>query len=117
MNGAISEIFGPDLWRDVGRQLRGESFEWWKEHRKSIEGLTRNELFDVAQKLRAGQTLGARVVLVRRMSPDEYDAYVAGTTAQLVALARRRNDLIVALRKLGVATAKIIGAAILGVLA
>lgn len=113
---SVAELFGPDLWEDVGRDLRGVAGAWWDENRETLVGMARDELAEIMGSLRKGDTAEAKLTLVAHMSPAEWRAYRDGTTETLRGIAKRRADLLDALEDLSRRAAKLISRVVLGVL-
>lgn len=110
------ERFGDRLWTDVSRELEGTAADWWKEHRQTIERISRAEMRDVAASLKAGDAVEAKLVIAAHMTREEFCAYRDGTTRALSGIAARRAEMLRALSKLGEIVARVLGVAILGAL-
>lgn len=113
---SVGDLFGDALWRGVGEDLRGESLRWWEKHRDTIVGLTRDEMQDLANSLKAGSTFNGKMAVVAHMSPEEFRAWEQKALARLQGIAARRAAMLDALEDLGLRAAKTIGTAILGAL-
>lgn len=110
---AATDLFTREMWEGVGRDLRWTAKRWWNENRDAIVGLAQDELADVMYSLRTGNTAEAKIVLARKMSDEEWQAYRDGTTKALSDLAQRRFALFQALEKLGRRAAKVIAGLVL----
>lgn len=112
----VTDLFTRDLWEGVGSDLRGEGLRWWIANREHLTGLTVAEMRDIANGLKAGNTVAAQQAIVQRMSVAEWKAYTQGTLDQLRGIAAQRVAVLRALQDIGRRAAKIIGLAILGAL-
>lgn len=107
---------GEELFSEIGRQLRGAASDWWEGYRDTLVDLSQDELNEIAQWLRAGNTLQAKLTIARYMTRVEFDAYQKGTIDALNAIANRRAAMIDALEDLSRLAAKAIGRVVLAVL-
>lgn len=113
---SVDDLFTRDLWETIGKDLGGVAGRWWDENRDDLVALSKEEATEILRALRDGDTLGAKLEIAARMSPQEFRAYRKGTTDQLMGIARRRAAMLEALGDLGKRAAMLIGAAAAGAL-
>lgn len=104
------------LWEDVAGRLEGAARDWWDEDGLSLIGATVEEAQAIAEALAAGELTEAEYQVVRRMSREDWLHFTRGTIRKLRGVALRRAATIDALRALGEAAAKAVGAALLAAL-
>lgn len=108
------DLFTREKWAEIGDLLRGVAKAWWEEHREVLIGIASDEIREVGDLLREGKTTEAKMLLAGRMDPDDFAAYVRGTTSELKEISQKRAALFEALEDLGLRVARTIGAAIVG---
>lgn len=113
----VADLVSRTLWLDIGKELRGGAFKWWNKHESSLTALTKQELFDLANHLRAGDRRGAKDMLVKHLvslgpTSPVWIAFRNGTTDNLHDLAARRAAAIEAVTELGWFAARAVGKAI-----
>jgi hypothetical protein len=107
---------GDVFWNKVSGDLQGVALSWWREHTNDLTEFSREEATEIFNELREGRTMDAKLVLVSRMTRQEWVAYRDGTTELLDAIASRRARMFEALSDLGFRAAKAIGEAALSAL-
>jgi hypothetical protein len=90
-------------------QLSGASLRWWERHRDTIIELGHNEATDMLAQLARRQPYAARVEIIARMDQAQWVAYRDGVTEKLSGIAKRRAEMLDALRELGWLLARVLG--------
>ncbi|HUT76100.1 MAG TPA: hypothetical protein VM285_00345 [Polyangia bacterium] len=109
----MSDRLGDTLWLKIADDLRGVGLAWWRDNQDDLVELGQDEAAELFADLKAGRTVEAKMVLVARMSREEWRHYRDRTTDQLEGLAARRARLLDALGELGARAAQAIGKAAL----
>ena len=110
---SAKDLLNKDAWLDIFDALNGTAKDWWAEYEDDLQSLAGAEAKAVAAALKRGRVDEAKLLIAGSMDPDDFGAYVKGTTAQLQGIAYRRARLMEALEDLGIRSAKVIGEAVL----